>query len=295
MKTSALRLLRSRRRNSERITQKTGWRSPAGFLVKGRMDMKKIAVITGASSGMGRRFAETVQEFGTYDEIWAIARRADRLEELKNHTAFPVRTISLDLSYPASYETYAALLREEQPEVGLLINASGFGKFRAVMDTPLEVNLNMVDLNCKAVMALCQLTVPYMPSGSQIINIASVAAFQPIPFINVYGATKALVLHYSRALNRELKKQGVHVMAVCPFWTKTEFFDRAVASDEKPVVKKYIAMYKPEEIVAQAWKDAKKGKDMSKCGFKARLQALGVKILPHSMVMDTWLRQQELD
>ena len=95
--------------------------------------------------------------------------------------------------------------------------------------------------------------------------------------------------------NRELKKQGVHVMAVCPFWTKTEFFDRAVASDEKPIVKKYIAMYKPEEIVAQAWKDAKKGKDMSKCGFKARMQALGVKILPHSMVMDTWLRQQELD
>ena len=185
MKTSALRLLRSRRRNSERITQKTGWRSPAGFLVKGRMDMKKIAVITGASSGMGRRFAETVQEFGTYDEIWAIARRVDRLEELKNHTAFPVRTISLDLSDPASYETYAALLREEQPEVGLLINASGFGKFRAVMDTPLEVNLNMVDLNCKAVMALCQLTVPYMPSVSQIINIAYVEGFQPIPFINV--------------------------------------------------------------------------------------------------------------
>ena len=122
--------------------------------------MKKIAVITGASSGMGRRFAETVQEFGTYDEIWAIARRVDRLEELKNHTAFPVRTISLDLSDPASYETYAALLREEQPEVGLLINASGFGKFRAVMDTPLEVNLNMVDLNCKAVMALCQLRQP---------------------------------------------------------------------------------------------------------------------------------------
>ena len=121
------------------------------------------------------------------------------------------------------------------------------------MDTPLDVNLNMVDLNGKAVMALCQLTVPYMPSGSQIINIASVAAFQPIPYINVYGATKALVLHYSRALNRELKKNGIRVMAVCP------------------------------------------GKDMSKCGFKARLQALGVKILPHSVVMDTWLPQQELD
>lgn len=257
--------------------------------------MKKIAVITGASSGMGRHFAKTLKEFGTYDEIWAIARRADRLEELKTHTAFPVRAIPLDLSDSASYKTYAELLRTERPEVGLLINASGFGKFSAVMDTPLDVNLNMVDLNCKAVMALCQLTVPYMPSGSQIINIASVAAFQPIPYIDVYGATKALVLHYSRALNRELRKQGVRVMAVCPFWTKTEFFDRAVAGGEKPVVKKYVAMYKPEEIVSRAWKDAKKGKDMSKCGFKARVQAIAVKLLPHSVVMDTWLRQQELN
>ena len=257
--------------------------------------MKRIAVITGASSGMGRRFAETVQEFGTFDEIWAVARRLDRLEDLQNHTAFPVRAISLDLSDAVSYETYAALLREEKPEVGLLVNASGFGKFRAVMDTPIEVNLNMLDLNARAVMALCQLTIPYMPAGGQIINIASVAAYQPIPYINVYGATKALVLHYSRALNRELKKQGVRVMAVCPFWTKTAFFDRAVASDEKPVVKKYIAMYKPEEIVEKAWRDAKRGKDMSKCGFKARLQGLAVKLLPHSMVMDTWLRQQDLD
>ena len=257
--------------------------------------MKRIAVITGASSGMGRRFAETVQEFGTYDEIWAIARRADRLEELKAHTVFPVRAVPLDLSDSASYDAYAALLREEQSEIALLINASGFGKFRAVMDTPLEENLNMVDLNCKAVMALCQLSVPYMPAGSQIINIASVAAFQPIPYINVYGATKALVLHYSRALNRELKSRGIHVMAVCPFWTKTEFFNRAVASDEKPIVKKYVAMYKPEEIVAQTWSDAKKGRDMSKCGFKARMQAIGVKLLPHSLVMDTWLKQQDLD
>ena len=257
--------------------------------------MKKIAVITGASSGMGRRFAETVDSFGRFDEVWVIARHEKALEELRDQVPYPIRPLALDLTDRRSFQTYADALAEEPVEVGLLVNASGFGKFRAVMDTPLEVNLNMVDLNCKAVMALCQLTVPYMPSGSQIIDIASVAAFQPIPYINVYGATKALVLHYSRALNRELKKQGVHVMAVCPFWTKTEFFDRAVASDEKPVVKKYIAMYKPEEIVAQAWKDAKKGKDMSKCGFKARLQALGVKILPHSMVMDTWLRQQELD
>ena len=256
--------------------------------------MKKIAVITGASSGMGRRFAETVKEWGQFDEVWAIARRADRLEELKATVPFPVRGISLDLTDRQSFAAYAQLLKAEEVEVGLLVNASGFGKFAAAMDTPLEVNLNMVDLNCQALMALCQLTVPYMTEGSRIINIASVAADQPIPYINVYAATKAFVLRYSRALNRELKSRGIGVTAVCPFWTKTEFFDRAINSDEPPVVKKYVAMYEPDQIVFRAWRDAKRGRDVSRFGFIARAQSLLTKIVPHSLVMDIWMGQQDL-
>lgn len=256
--------------------------------------MKKIAVITGASSGMGRRFAETVREWGSFDEVWAIARRADRLEELKATVPFPVKAISLDLTDRSSFAAYAELLKEEAVEVGLLVNASGFGKFAAAMDTPLEVNLNMVDLNCQALMALCQLTVPYMTEGSRIINIASVAADQPIPYINVYAATKAFVLRYSRALNRELKSRGIGVTAVCPFWTKTEFFGRAIDQGEEPVVKKYIAMYEPDQIVGRAWRDAKRGKDVSRYGFKARSQSLLTKIVPHSIVMDVWMNQQGL-
>ncbi len=256
--------------------------------------MKKIAVITGASSGMGRRFAETVNEFGAFDEIWAIARREERLEELKKTAPFPVRAIPMDLTDPASYDRYAAMLRDGEAQVGLLVNASGFGKFDAVMESPLETNLNMVDLNCKAVMALCQLTVPFMPEGSRIINIASVAAYQPIPYINVYAATKALVLYYSRALDRELRSRGIRVMAVCPFWTKTEFFDRAVNDEKPPVVKKYIAMYDPKDIVARAWRDAKKGKDVSRYGFIDRGQGALVKLLPHKTVMDAWQKQQSL-
>ena len=156
--------------------------------------MKKIAVITGASSGMGRRFAETVDTFDRFDEVWVIARHEKALAELRDRVPYPIRALALDLTDRRSFQTYADALAEEPVEVGLLVNASGFGKFRAVVDTPLEVNLNMVDLNCQAVVALCQLTVPYMPRGGQIINIASVAAFQPIPYINVYGATKALSL-----------------------------------------------------------------------------------------------------
>lgn len=256
--------------------------------------MKKIAVITGASSGIGRRFTETIGDYGAaFDEIWVIARRADRLQELT--APYPIRPVPLDLTNRASFDTYKALLKQEQPDVALLINCSGFGKFAAVEDTPLATDLNMVDLNCQAVMALCQLTLPFMHRGARIINIASVAAFQPIPYINVYAATKAFVLYFSRALNRELKKRGITVTAVCPFWTKTEFFNRAVSAQSDAVVKKYTAMYRPEQIVTRAWRDAKRGKDVSKFGFVARAQAGLCKLLPHSLIMTIWQKQQKLD
>ena len=233
--------------------------------------MKKIAVITGASSGMGRRFAETVDRYGRFDEVWVIARHQAQLEALKATVPFPIRVLALDLTDRTSFGTYAAALAEEPVQVGLLMNCSGYGKFSAVLDTPLAVNLNMTDLNCQAVVAMCQLTAPYMPSGSQIINIASVAAFQPIPYIDIYGATKAFVLSFSRAL-----------------------FDRAIREGEQPIVKKYVAMYDVEDIVTRTWRDAKRGKDVCKYGFIARAQAGLAKILPHSLVMDVWMKQQEL-
>ncbi|MBR5751356.1 MAG: SDR family NAD(P)-dependent oxidoreductase [Clostridia bacterium] len=250
--------------------------------------MKKIAIITGASSGMGKRFVETLDEYGQFDEVWAVARRREVLETLP--CPYPVKPVALDLSKPESMAEFARLLESEKPRVGLLINAAGYGKFDAVMDLPLEENLGMTDLNCRALTAMCQLTVPYMEKGGLIINIASMAAFQPIPYIAVYGATKAFVLSYSRALNRELR--DVDVMAVCPYWTKTAFFDRAVSGNA--VVKKYAVMYKPEDIVFRAWKDAKKRKEVSVYGFTAKGQRLLVKLLPHSFVMRVWMRQNRL-
>lgn len=255
--------------------------------------MKTIAVVTGASSGIGKRFAETLSEYGVqFDEVWAIARRLDRLQEL--HAPFPVRAIGLDLTDRESFDRYAALLAEERPNVALLINCSGYGKFGATLDTPLAGNLNMVDLNCEALMAMCQLTVPYMQPGGKIINVASVAAFQPIPYINVYSATKAFVLSFSRALNRELRSAGLSVMAVCPFWTRTEFFGRAVSPDKDAVVKRYLAMYEPDQIVRRTWRDARRGRDISKFGFVARLQGGLAKLLPHSFIMSFWMKQQGL-
>lgn len=255
--------------------------------------MKEIAVITGASSGIGREFVNSFLEFGKFDELWVIARSKEKLEELKDVVNIPVKVIALDLSREEAVSEYESILKEEKPTIKLLINCSGFGKFKKSTDYPLLENYNMVDLNCKAVMGMCLVSVPYLEKGSKIINIASVAAFQPIPYINVYAASKAFVLYFSRALNKELKDKGVSVTAVCPFWTKTAFFARAV-TDGEPVVKKYIAMYDPKDIVKRAIRDAKKGKDVSKYGFKARFQAFLCKILPHSLVMKVWMKQQKL-
>ena len=150
----------------------------------------------------------------------------------------------------------------------------------------------MVDLNCKALVKMTKMSLPYMHEGSKIINIASMAAFQPIPYIDVYGASKAFVLSFSRALNSELETRRIQAMAVCPYWTRTRFFDRAVG--EKQIVKKYIVMYEPEMIIRQAWKDLEKGKDISIYGTIAKGQAALCKILPHKLVMNIWKKQQDL-
>jgi short-subunit dehydrogenase len=255
--------------------------------------MKHIAVITGASSGMGKEFALTLKDHGVYDEVWAIARSAENLEHLRPLIPFNLKVLPLDLTKPESLDVYKEELEKEKPHIGLLINASGFGIFDSLERSRMEDTEGMIDLNCKALVKMTKLSLPYMSAGSKIIQIASMAAFQPIPYINVYGASKAFVLSFSRALNREVEKKGIHCMAVCPYWTRTKFFERAIDPD-KQVVKKYIVMYEPENIVKRAWKDLARGKDVSIYGVIARGQAALCKILPHKLVMDIWQKQQDL-
>jgi len=254
-----------------------------------------ICVITGASSGIGREFFRQLTE-GTerFDEYWVIARREEPLRELQALTEVPLRILALDLSVQADCEAYGAALDAAQADVRLLVHCAGFGKFEATEKVGLETNLNMVDLNVKATVSVDLLTLPHMRAGARIINIASVAALQPVPWINTYAATKAFVLSFSRSLNREVRSRGITVTAVCPFWTKTAFFDRAVKADETPVVKKYAAMYDPADIARRALRDSRRGKDVSFYGFIARGQALLVKFLPMPMVMNTWQSQQKL-
>ena len=253
-----------------------------------------IAIVTGASSGMGREFVLQLGNYVTVDEIWVIARRTAALESLKNEVATPIRPIALDLCDKESFDTFAALLEKEQPEVKLLVNAAGFGKFGAYHKVSLEDESRMLDLNCKALVLMTRITLPYMHRGSHILQLDSLSAFQPVPYITTYGATKAFVLSYSRAMNRELKSRGIRMMAMNPGWVKTEFFNHATQTNDGDEVQYYNHLWEASDVVATGLKDLyKTKKDYSVHGFSVRMQVRLVKLLPHSMVMNTWLSQQK--
>ena len=252
-----------------------------------------IAIVTGASSGMGREFVLQLSEYVSVDEIWAIARRADALEALKNETSVPVRVIPLDLCDSASFSALETLLASEKPNVRLLVNAAGFGKFGSWHKVSVTDDCRMIDLNCKALVLMTRLAVPYMEPGSHILQLDSLSAFQPVPYITTYGATKAFVLSYSRAMNRELKPRGIRCMSMNPGWVKTEFFNHAFQTNEDSEVQYFNRLYEARDCVATGLRDLYKSrKDFSVHGLPIQLQVLGVKFLPHRLVMNIWQNQQ---
>lgn len=249
----------------------------------------KIAVITGASSGMGREFVYAFDREESFDELWVIARREDRLIELGGKCRARVRPIVLDLGRRESFEEYRALLERERPEISLLVNAAGFGLFGVFEEMDMARQLDIIDLNSRALTAMCHISLPYMTRGSRIVNMGSMSSWQPVPYINVYGASKAYVLSFSRALGVELKGRGISVMAVCPGWIQTEFFSHAIHDDTVNYFNRY---YTAQQVVEKAVRDLKKGRSVSILGFPERMQARLVKLLPTSFVMRTWCRQQ---
>ena len=222
------------------------------------------------------------------------ARRADALAQLNAECPYPVRPISLDLCENESFDRFAALLEAEKPDVKLLVNAAGFGKFGPYHKVSLADDCRMIDLNCKALLVMTRLVLPYMERGSHILQLDSLSAFQPVPYITTYGATKSFVLSYSRAMNRELKSRGIRMMAMNPGWVKTEFFSHAFQTNGDGEVRYFNRLYEADEVVTTGLKDLyRTKKDYSVHGLPVKLQVLGVKILPHSLVMNTWLNQQK--
>ena len=253
-----------------------------------------IAIITGASSGMGKEFALQLSKKETFDEIWVIARRMEALQALQAQIACPVVPISLDLCDSRSFDAYEALLKEKRPNVLVLVNAAGFGKFGKWENISLEDCNRMIDLNCKALLVMTRMVIPYMQPGGHILELDSLSAFQPVPYITTYGATKAFVLSYSRAMNRELKDKGIRVMAMNPGWVKTEFFNHAFQTNGDGEVRYFDRLYEAKDVVAVGLKDLYRSKkDYSVPGLPVKMQLFLVKLVPHRIVMKIWLNQQK--
>lgn len=245
----------------------------------------KIAIVTGASSGMGRETAvQLADRFGGLEEIWLIARRMNRLKELEEALPVPVRKFAIDLTGQEELEQLKTALKDIKPDVKMLVNASGYGKIGRVGTISLNGETGMPDLNCTALVAVTHLVLPYMSKNSRIIQYASSAAFLPQPGFAIYAATKAFVLSYSRALNEELKSRGICVTAVCPGPVKTEFFDIAETTGEIPLYKK-LTMANPRKVVKLALRDSMMGKTVSTYGFLMKAFRLLCKAVPHGLIL----------
>ncbi len=251
-----------------------------------------IAIITGASSGLGKEFALQLKSKGLADEFWLIARREDRLKDLANTLNCRCKIIVLDLSKESSYRKYKELLCENSPCIKYLVNAAGYGKYGDYKLVDTELALNIIDLNIKSLVYITQETLPYMSEGSHIIQLGSASTYHPLPNLNVYASSKAFVKHYSRALSRELKNRGIGVTTVCPGWVKTEFFARAEINDTAPdsFAKPMVTAGK---VVSKALKDIKKNKDISMYHWYNKLHHFLSKILPHSWLIKMWEIMQQ--
>lgn len=245
---------------------------------------KRIAIVTGATGGVGTKFIEGLCK-EELDEIWAVARNEQKLTNLSEMDTRIV-TITTDLSKCEGWKLLDSLLKRDNPVVCFLVNNAGLARMAQCTDFSVEEIESTIDLNCKAPVILSNICIPYMERGSHILNISSASAFQPNPYINLYASTKVFERHYSRALNVELKKNGITVTAVCPGWIDTEMLEREI--NGKTV--KFPGIVTAERVVKKAIKDAKRGKDMSICSLYVKCQHFNVKLMPQRLVMKMWMK-----
>jgi len=245
---------------------------------------KNIAIITGASSGMGMEFAFQIDCLYTkIDEIWLIARREDKLTELAKTLETKTKVISADLANELDLKALSIFLQEEAPKIRLLINAAGLGYMGSFRHIPIKEQLNTIDVNIRALTELTYLCLPYMPKNARIIQIASSAAFLPQKNFAVYAATKSYVLSFSRALSEELRKNKIYVTAVCPGPVDTTFFPLAEKYGDTLAIKELI-MVPVNKVVKQALYDSHKKRQISVYSLPIKAFHLVTKLIPHRLI-----------
>ena len=249
---------------------------------------KKIAIVTGASGGIGKEITKLlIQE--EIEEVWAIARNQEKLTALKDELGDKIITISKDLSQTEELISIGKILEEKKPVIAFLINNAGVARMGNYNDFTVKEIEDTIKINCNALTILCTLCIPYMKKESRILNISSASSFQPLPYLNLYAATKVFERAYSRALNVELKKKGISVTAVCPSWVDTDLLIKEV--NGKKV--KFPGIVSAEKVAIKALRDAKRGKDMSVCALYVKYLHILAKILPQKLIMNVWIKNIE--
>lgn len=247
----------------------------------------KIAVITGASSGLGRELALSASKMYTdLDEIWLIARRKERLEELAAEIGGnKCRAVAMDICAENAIEELERMLEKSEADIRLLANNAGMGKLGNIADMSVDSQVGMVDLNVRALTAVTTMSLKHMSRGAQILNVCSIASFAPNTRLTVYSSTKAYVLSFTKGLSEELKPLGINCCCVCPGPMRTEFL--AIANITEGASKTFdtLPYCEAAKVAEKALIASKKGRCVYTPKAFYKFYRVVAKLLPHSIVM----------
>lgn len=247
----------------------------------------KTALITGASSGIGAEFAEALAAQGL--DLVLVARSEDKLRALAKQLAEVharrVEVVTADLAVAGSAEKVHAAVRALGMDVDLLINNAGFGTVGSFHKLEAGRERQEILLNAAAVVDMAHAFLPAMLESGRgaIVNVASMAAFQPIPYMSVYAGTKAFVLSFSQGLRGEVRGKGVEVLAVCPGPVDTPFFEATGAEGLRGTIPK-ASMVTAEQVVRESLRALRAGRSFVVPGVAFKLAALGTKFMPRDLL-----------
>lgn len=247
---------------------------------------RKVALITGASAGLGERFAECFARDG--HDVILVARSVERLESLASRLeqahGIKAHAVPVDLARPDAPERVFEEVRSRGLEVEFLVNNAGFGSTGPFLEQELGREVEMVEVNCTALLKLTHLFArPMRERGSgRILNVASTAGFQPGPYMATYFATKAFVVSFTEALAHELKGTGVRVTCYCPGATHTEFAARAGNAKTRLFQRPGVAQ--ASDVAAHAYRAMMKGRVLAVHGLLNWLAMQSVRFGPRAVV-----------
>lgn len=258
----------------------------------------RFALITGATSGIGNGFAHVLAQDGI--NLVIIARNETRLKQVKNELeakySIKVKIIPRDLVNPEAPSEIFEILKQEGIVLSVLVNNAGFNVYGTFEETNLEEEIKMIRLH---IIAVTQLTKLFLRQRSQqkeneILNVASIAGLVPGPLVSVHFATRAYILSFSLALSNEFQGSDVHVTCLCPGPTKSAFFGRAHMSDVRLASGKPIKLMEAQTVAANGYKALKKRKVIVVPGYRNKILAFMVAVVPRALAIriTRWLMER---